>query len=317
MPSYQAACRQGERLVVKEEQIQEVVQRALAEDIGSGDVTSQWVLPSEVWVRGCFLAKAAGVLAGLEVAHQVVRQVDERITFRAYKKDGEAISKGDILATVEGPAASILTAERTALNFLQRMSGIATLTRRYVEAVTGTQAVILDTRKTAPGLRLLDKWAVQLGGGQNHRLGLYDMVLIKDNHIAAVGGITQAVERVRQRNQQRLAVEVEVKSLAELEEALALGVDRIMLDNMSLEEMRQAVEITAGRVLLEASGNVTLENVAAIAATGVDYISVGALTHSVKALDISLEIEHHYWTRDREEALPRRHTSKETLEEES
>jgi len=195
------------------------------------------------------------------------------------------------------------------------MSGIATLTGRYVEAVAGTPAVILDTRKTAPGLRLLDKWAVRLGGGQNHRLGLYDMVLIKDNHIAAAGGITQAVERVRRRNRPRpgpepfdpaqdvpveglrpepvegLAVEVEVKSLAELEEALALSVDRIMLDNMDLDEMRRAVEITAGRVPLEASGNVTLENVAAIAATGVDYISVGALTHSVKALDISLDVE--------------------------
>jgi nicotinate-nucleotide pyrophosphorylase (carboxylating) len=280
-----------------DEQIKVIVQRALAEDIGSGDVTSQWILP-EMRVRGCFLAKAQGVLAGLGVVRQVFQQVDERITFQALMKDGDAISKGDIVATVEGPAASILTAERTALNFLQRMSGIATLTRRYVEAVAGTKAaplrhrpVILDTRKTAPGLRLLDKWAVRLGGGQNHRLGLYDMVLIKDNHIAAAGGITQAVERVRQRNRQGLAVEVEVKSLAELEEALALSVDRIMLDNMDLDEMRRAVEVTADRVPLEASGNVALENVAAIAATGVDYISVGTLTHSVKALDISLEVE--------------------------
>jgi nicotinate-nucleotide pyrophosphorylase (carboxylating) len=250
-------------------------------------------------VRAYFLAKAQGVLAGLEVAHQVFRQVDERIAFQPRMKDGDSLSVNDVPATVKGPAASILTAERTALNFLQRMSGIATLTRRYVEAVAGTEAallrhraIILDTRKTAPGLRLLDKWAVRLGGGQNHRLGLYDMVLIKDNHIAAAGGITQAVERVRQRDQQGLAVEVEVKSLAELEEALTLNVDRIMLDNMSLDEMRQAVEIIAGQVPLEASGNVTLENVADVAATGVDYISVGALTHSVKALDISLEINH-------------------------
>jgi len=274
-----------------DEQIQAIVERALAEDVGSGDVTSQWILPPELGVQGHLLVKAQGVLAGLEVARQVFRQVDERITFQARMKDGHALSKGDIVATVEGPAASILTAERTALNFLQRMSGIATLTRRYVEAVAGTRAVILDTRKTAPGLRLLDKWAVRLGGGQNHRLGLYDMVLIKDNHIAAAGGSTQAVERVRQKNQRGLAVEVEVKSLAELEEALALSVDRIMLDNMDLDEMRRAVEMTAGRVPLEASGNVTLENVAAIAATGVDYISVGALTHSVKALDISLDVE--------------------------
>ena len=274
-----------------DEQIKAIVQRALAEDVGSGDVTSQWILPPEMRVRGCFLAKAQGVLAGLEVVRQVFRQVDERIAFQARMKDGDSLSEGDTPATVEGPAASILTAERTALNFLQRMSGIATLSRRYVEAAAGTLAVILDTRKTAPGLRLLDKWAVRLGGGQNHRLGLYDMVLIKDNHIAAAGGITQAVERVRRRNQPGLAVEVEVKSLAELEEALALNVDRIMLDNMDLNEMRRAVEVTAGRVPLEASGNVTLENVAAIAATGVDYISVGALTHSVKALDISLEVE--------------------------
>ena len=298
-----------------DERIQAIVERALAEDVGSGDVTSQWILPPEIGVHGRLLAKAQGVLAGLEVARQVFRQVDERIAFQAHIKDGDVISKGDVVATVEGPAASILTAERTALNFLQRMSGIATLTRRYVEAVAGTRAVILDTRKTAPGLRLLDKWAVRLGGGQNHRLGLYDMVLIKDNHIAAAGGIAQAVERVRQMNRQGLcpepfdyaqdvrveglgperveglAVEVEVKSLAELEEALPLSVDRIMLDNMDLDEMRQAVEMTAGLVPLEASGNVTLENVAAIAATGVDYISVGALTHSVKALDISLEVE--------------------------
>lgn len=277
---------------IEDEKISAIVQRALAEDIGSGDVTSQWILPPEMRVCGRFLAKAQGVLAGLEVVCQVFQQVDERIVFRACMKDGDTISEGDVVATVEGPAAGILTAERTALNFLQRMSGIATLTRRYVEAVAGTQAIILDTRKTAPGLRLLDKWAVRLGGGQNHRLGLYDMVLIKDNHIAVAGGITQAVERIRQRNQQGLAIEVEVKSLVELEEALALGVDRIMLDNMSLEEMRWAVEVTAGRVPLEASGNVTLENVAAIAVTGVDYISVGALTHSVKALDISLEVNH-------------------------
>ena len=275
-----------------DEQIKAIVQRALAEDVGSGDVTSQWILPPEIRVYGRFLAKAQGVLAGLEVVRQVFRQVDEHIAFQARMKDGDAISKGDIVATIKGPAASILTAERTALNFLQRMSGIATLTHRYVEAVASTKAIILDTRKTAPGLRLLDKWAVRRGGGQNHRLGLYDMVLIKDNHIAAAGGITRAVERVRRRNRQGLAVEAEVKSLAELEEALALNnVDRIMLDNMDLDEVRRAVEMTAGRVPLEASGNVTLENVAAIAATGVDYISVGALTHSVKALDISLEVE--------------------------
>jgi len=195
------------------------------------------------------------------------------------------------VADVVGPGRAILAAERTALNFMQRMSGIATLTHRYVEAVAGTRAIILDTRKTAPGIRVLDKWAVRLGGGQNHRMGLYDMVLIKDNHIAACGGITAAVERVRAHNSQSLLIEVEVKNLHELREALALKVDRIMLDNMGLDDMREAVRIAAGRVPLEASGGVNLQTVAAIAATGVDYISAGELTHSVRALDISLEVE--------------------------
>jgi nicotinate-nucleotide pyrophosphorylase (carboxylating) len=209
-------------------------------------------------------------------------------------QDGQHIRPGLVLARVSGPARSILTAERTALNFLQRMSGIATLTQRYVAAVQDTAAVILDTRKTAPGLRLLDKWAVRLGGGQNHRLGLYDMVLIKDNHIVAAGGITAAVTRVRARLQglgSGMEIEVEVKDLVELEEALGLGLDRIMLDNMTLQEMRQAVEMTDRRVPLEASGGVDLDTVRGIAETGVDYISVGALTHSASALDVSLDIE--------------------------
>ncbi len=272
------------------EQIVSIIERALEEDIGSGDVTSQWTMPSEAFLSGRILTKEDGVVAGLEVARLVFQMVDERIDFAAMVTDGDPVSLGEVLATVQGPGPGILSAERTALNFLQRMSGIATLTRRYVQAACGTGAIILDTRKTAPGLRLLDKWAVRLGGGQNHRMGLYDMVLIKDNHIKAAGGIRPAVELIQAQNERGLAIEVEVENLVELEEALALSVDRIMLDNMDLDEMRRAVEMAAGRVELEASGNVTLENVAQVAATGVNYISVGALTHSVKALDISLEI---------------------------
>ena len=272
-------------------QIRMLVRRALAEDIGSGDVTSDWVLPAGLRLRGRIVAKASGVVAGLEVARLALAAVDQSVLFVALFADGSAVSPGDVLATVEGPGRSILSAERVALNFLQRLSGIATLTQRYVDAVQGTKAVILDTRKTVPGLRILDKMAVRLGGGQNHRFGLYDMVLIKDNHIAAVGGITAAVTQVRRHNTAGLRIEVEVKNLCELAEALDLGVDRILLDNMDLDQLRQAVVLNAGRAELEASGGVTLETVAAIASTGVDHISVGALTHSVTALDISLDVE--------------------------
>ncbi|MBC7261592.1 MAG: quinolinate synthase NadA, partial [Chloroflexi bacterium] len=272
-------------------EIDEIIRRALAEDIGPGDVTSSWTLPADLRLRGKIIVKAPGIVAGLEVARRVFAAVDPRVAFKNRVEDGSPISRGDVLATVHGPARSILSAERVALNFLQRMSGIATLTNRYVKAVQGTKAVILDTRKTAPGLRILDKMAVRLGGGENHRFGLYDMVLIKDNHIAAAGSITAAVEQVRAHNQAGLLVEVEVKNLDELREALELGVDRIMLDNMAPDQMRQAVAVTNGRVKLEASGGITLDNVAEIARTGVDYISVGALTHSAPALDISLEAE--------------------------
>jgi nicotinate-nucleotide pyrophosphorylase (carboxylating) len=195
-----------------------------------------------------------------------------------------------VVAIVRGSGRAILTGERTALNLMQRMSGIATQTRQFVDAVAGTQAVILDTRKTVPGLRVLDKWAVRMGGGQNHRFGLYDMAMIKDNHIATVGGLGEAVERIRSGGA-NVPIEVEVTNIEQLQEALSLPVDRIMLDNMNLDEMREAVAITAGRIPLEASGNVSLQTVAAIASTGVDYISSGALTHSVTALDISLELE--------------------------
>ncbi|HXF64822.1 MAG TPA: carboxylating nicotinate-nucleotide diphosphorylase [Caldilineaceae bacterium] len=269
------------------DQLPALIGRALAEDVGEGDVTTLATIPPDLSYQGTLIAKAAGIVAGLAVAQATFQLVNPAVVFEAAVADGAAVAPGARLATVRGPAQALLTAERTALNFLQRMSGIATLTRRYVEAVAGTRAAILDTRKTAPGLRLLDKWAVALGGGVNHRFGLYDMALIKDNHITAAGSITAAVERVRARWGDRLPIEVEVKTLAELEEALGLAVDQIMLDNMGLEEMRAAVAHTAGAVPLEASGNVSLETVAAIAATGVDYISVGKLTHSVEALDIS------------------------------
>ncbi len=271
--------------------IDAIVQRALEEDVGSGDVTSNWILDDSVLLKGHFLAKASGIVAGIDVVRRVFAAADSGIRFESDVEDGDPVARGDVFARVEGPGKGILSAERVALNLLQRMSGIATATNAYVQAVRGTKAIIIDTRKTAPGLRVLDKMAVRMGGGQNHRFGLFDMVLIKDNHIAAAGGITAAVERVRQHNSAGLAIEVEVTSLKQLREALSLHVDRIMLDNMDLEEMRQAVILTNGSTELEASGGVNLETVAAIAQTGVDFISVGALTHSVKAMDISLDVE--------------------------
>jgi nicotinate-nucleotide pyrophosphorylase (carboxylating) len=245
----------------------------------------------QVWVTGRFLAKRAGVVAGLAVARAVFARLDACVQLSARVEDGDAVEAGTVIAEIGGPGRALLSGERVALNFLQRMSGIATLTRRFVEAVRGTRATILDTRKTAPGLRALDKWAVRLGGGRNHRMGLYDMVLIKDNHIAAVGSITDAVARVRASDARHCPIEVEVTTLAELREALGLDVDRVMLDNMGLDAMREAVRITAGRVPLEASGGVRLDTVADIAATGVDLISVGAITHSAAALDISLDLD--------------------------
>ncbi|MEA3407525.1 MAG: carboxylating nicotinate-nucleotide diphosphorylase [Chloroflexota bacterium] len=272
------------------DEIRRAVRIALQEDIGGGDVTSTAIISPSEHLAGEFLVKAAGIIAGLEVVGEVFTQVDEGIVYTPLVEEGSAVAPGDVVARVEGDGPGITIGERTALNFLQRMSGIASATRRYVDAVRGTKARILDTRKTAPGLRALDKLAVRLGGGTNHRQGLYDMVLIKDNHILAAGSIAKAVERVRESGGGRLPIEVEVESLDQLEEALALQVDRVMLDNMDGQTMRKAVEIAAGRIELEASGGITLENVAQVAATGVDYISVGALTHSVEALDVSLDI---------------------------
>lgn len=271
-------------------QIQEIVRNALAEDIGDGDVTSLNTIPEDALVEGQFLAKEPGVVAGLAVVHEVFRQLDPRVEITDLVADADTVGPRQVIATIRGPGRAVLMGERVALNFLQRMSGIATMTRHFVDAVEGTYATMLDTRKTAPGLRVLDKWAVRLGGGQNHRFGLYDMAMIKDNHIAAVGGLAEAVARVRAGDPRHRPIEVEVTTLDQLQDALALPVDRILLDNMSLDQMRQAVEMAAGRIPLEASGNVTLYTVGAIAATGVDYISSGALTHSVEALDISLDL---------------------------
>ena len=268
--------------------ISHCIARALEEDIGSGDVTTNSIVPAGASLRGRIIAKQDGIVAGLEVATDVFRALNAEITFDAKVEDGARVKRGLVLAELNGDARALLTGERTALNFLGRMSGIATLTRQFVDAVAGTNAVILDTRKTAPGLRMLDKFAVRLGGGQNHRTGLFDMVLIKDNHIDFAGSITAAVERVRASGT-RLPIEVETRTLENVREALKLGVERILLDNMSPETMLAAVKMANGDAKLEASGNVTLENVLEVAQTGVDYISVGALTHSPRVFDMSLE----------------------------
>jgi nicotinate-nucleotide pyrophosphorylase (carboxylating) len=274
------------------QEIEAIVRRVLAEDIGDGDVSTDCTVEPDAWLHGGFLAKADGVIAGLEIVALTFRLLDERVTLTALVQDGERVNSGQTLATVTGPARALLSGERTALNLLQRMSGIASAARCYVDAVAGTEAVILDTRKTAPGLRVLDKLAVRLGGATNHRAGLYDMVMIKDNHIAACGGsLSATVARVRAGDVRARPIEVEVRTFPELEEALTLGVDRIMLDNMGVDDLRRAVRIVDGRTPLEASGNVTLATVRTVAETGVNFVSIGALTHSVTALDISLWLD--------------------------
>jgi nicotinate-nucleotide pyrophosphorylase (carboxylating) len=277
--------------VINDNEILELVQTALAEDVGTGDVTSKATMPASLHLTGKLVAKADGIIAGMRVAQIAFTNLDPEVQFDILVGDGEAVQTGDVIANVAGRGRSLLTAERVALNFLQRMSGIATMTSQFVREIAGTSAQILDTRKTVPGLRMLDKMAVKLGGGTNHRIGLYDMVLIKENHIAAAGGIRQAVERVRAYDTQSRPIEVEVTNLDELCQTLPLKVDRIMLDNMSLADMRQAVALTNGQTKLEASGNVSLQTVGDIAKTGVDFISSGALTHSVTALDISFLID--------------------------
>ena len=279
--------------MTKPEQLATLVCRALEEDVGQGDVTSMWTLPPGLRGRGAFVSKGQGILAGMEVAGEVFRQVSPEVRLDALRVDGAAIAPGDILGTVKGPMAAILTAERTALNLMQRMSGIATATRRYVDAVRGTRAVILDTRKTTPLLRHLEKVAVIHGGGANHRFGLFDMLLIKENHLAAAGGGAAAIQRAKQNQKDLgipspLALEVEIQDLSQLDDVLEAGVDRIMLDNFPLKAIRVAVRRIKGKIPIEVSGGVTLENVRNIARCGVDFISVGALTHSAPAHDFSL-----------------------------
>jgi nicotinate-nucleotide pyrophosphorylase (carboxylating) len=271
-----------------EKLIQEAILQFLKEDIGPGDITTDAIVPEDLHIHGEFIAKESGIIAGLSFIKSLFLLIDQKIVIKQRVEDGRLLQQGQIIAAIEGPAAGILKGERTALNLLQRMSGIASLTRQFVEAISGTNAVILDTRKTAPGLRLFDKWAVQIGGGKNHRFGLFDMILIKENHITTAGNIKKAVQRVRERYQDRFLLEVEVKNTAELEEAIKLKPDRILLDNMTIAELSEAVRINKERIPLEVSGNVSLDNVREIAKTGVDYISVGKLTHSVKAMDISL-----------------------------
>jgi len=281
---------QGDFLGLDSRSVRCIVEAALAEDVGPGDVTTRAVVPPEQPASGRFLAKAEGVLAGLPVMVEVMAAVDPATRVHLLLADGAEVSPGQVLAEVAGAARSLLTAERVALNFLQRLSGVATLTARMVAAVQGTGAVIVDTRKTTPGLRALEKYAVRVAGGRNHRFGLFDGVLIKDNHVALAGGVGPAVALARAHAPHSLRVEVEVQTLEQMEEALAAGADAVLLDNMDLDSMAAAARRAAGQVILEASGGITMHNVRAVAETGVDLISVGALTHSAPALDISLEI---------------------------
>ena len=267
----------------------ETVRRALAEDLGWGDVTTEATVDASLRAKGVILAKSYCVMAGLDVAAEAFRQLDPRAVFTATRGDGDRCAPGTIVAEVRGSAAAMLTAERTALNFLQRLSGIATLTRQFVDASAGG-ITILDTRKTTPTLRALEKYAVRAGGGTNHRSGLDDGILIKDNHIRLGGGVRAAVERMKAA-QQEMPIEIEAQSLDQVDEAIAAGADVILLDNLSIEEVREAVRRIGGRTKTEISGGVTLEQIAQLATTGADYVSVGALTHSAPSADLSFELE--------------------------
>jgi nicotinate-nucleotide pyrophosphorylase (carboxylating) len=282
--------------LINDSRLSHIIEEAILEDVGMGDVTTDSIVTADLLGRGEIRLKESGVIAGLEVAEMVFHFIDPHLIFIRFFQDGSFIESGSIVAAVDGSFTSILKVERIVLNLMQRMSGIATITKKFVGTVEGTGAKITDTRKTVPGLRILDKLAVQIGGGVNHRFGLDDMVLIKDNHIVAAGGISVAVEKCQSYLQQKklkLKVEVETKNLAEVAEVLThKGIDRIMLDNFSSIEMKKAVELINHSVEVEASGNVSLDNVRAIAETGVDFISVGALTHSSSALDISLKVIH-------------------------
>jgi len=271
------------------ESLDRVVTAALAEDVGAGDLTTDGVVPAGARARAELLFKEPGVLCGVTAAARVFQTLDPSVTVEALVEEGARVPEPSAVARLEGPARAILTGERTALNLLGRLSGIATLTSRYVGAVAGSRAKILDTRKTTPGLRELERYAVRCGGGRNHRFGLHDAILLKENHLRIAGGIGAAAAAFADRNGTLL--EVEAETLDEVAEALEAGVDRILLDNMTVEQVTRAVELASGRIPLEASGGITLENVRAYAETGVDFISVGALTHGARSLDVSLEVE--------------------------
>lgn len=266
-----------------------IILNALREDIGTGDITTLATIEADKTARGKFIAKEAGIICGLEICERVFKTLDAGIEFKAYKKDGEKVEAGEVFADIAGNARNLLTGERTALNLLQRMSGIATLTAQSVAQVAGTRAKIADTRKTAPGLRVLEKYAVKTGGGTNHRFNLADGILIKDNHIAASGGIKQAVARARANAPHTLKIEVECENMSGVREAVESGADIIMLDNMAVDEMRKAVDFIAGRALTEASGNMDEKDLREVAASGVDIISIGAITRNAGSLDISLK----------------------------
>lgn len=267
-----------------------LVKAALAEDIGAGDITTGPIVPGSARGAGEFIAREDMVVAGLFIAGKTFSLLDGSSVFKAFYEDGSTVKKGTVVASVSGRLAPILAGERVALNFVQRLSGIATLTRKFVKKLTGTEARLLDTRKTTPCLRVLEKYAVRAGGGYNHRFGLFDAVLIKDNHIAAAGGVKKAVDKVLRKYRDSVPVEVEVTNYRELREAVEAGADIIMLDNMDPERIRKSLKIIRKRALVEVSGGVTLENIGEIAATGVDFISVGALTHSARSVDISMEV---------------------------
>lgn len=269
--------------------IDALIEAALKEDMPAGDITSDNIVPSDSISRAFIVAKEEGVLAGIYVAERVMKKIDRTVFFKIHKKDGQKMNRGDKIAALKGPSVSLLKGERIALNFLQRMSGIATTTQKFVKALDGKKTKILDTRKTTPGLRSLEKYAVWMGGGTNHRFSLSDMVMIKDNHIKIVGNISDAVLLARKKIKPGIKIEVETTNRKEAEEALKCGADIVMLDNMSLNRMREVVKLLNGKVLVEVSGNINLSRASKIADLGVDFISVGALTHSYKSLDISME----------------------------
>lgn len=268
-----------------------LIKLALEEDVATGDITTDNLIPAETRRKAYMIAKADGVIAGLPVAEMVFRQLDESLTWQPQVKEGDRVTNGTVLVRFEASYRALLTAERTALNFFQRLSGIATMSAKYADAVKETKTVILDTRKTLPGFRILDKYAVKAGGATNHRIGLFDMVMIKDNHIEVAGGITPAVKQIRAKIPSDIKIEVEITTLDQVQEALESGADIIMLDNMDNETMAKAVKLIDGKAKVEASGNMTMERLRGVASTGVDYISIGALTHSVQAMDISQRLE--------------------------